>query len=132
MQAFGHVGYNAAMLARVVALSLFFFLLWSGLSTFETSGAFAHAPPEQGQTVTLADEQVPSHDGSMEHLHLDERLSQTQSDPPADPPGLLPTPLKPNNQSLVMAQPHAFVLAAVRPPFLAGLLRPPCCHSFTG
>jgi hypothetical protein len=98
------------MPSRVIAFFLAFVLFWSGLSTIEAPSALTQ----------------PSSDGSLEDHHLDDQPLQAQGDPAAETPGLLPAPLRPTSQALATGQPHTFVSAATRSPFLAGPLRPPC------
>ena len=78
------------------------------------------------------DVQQGGHDGAVDDHHLDHLLSQAQGDSPAETPGLLPVPLRPDSQSLATAQAHTFLSAAARSPFLAGPLRPPRCETFAG
>jgi hypothetical protein len=117
---------------RVIALFLAIVLLWSGLSTLEAPRALASPSPEQQHPIAHASGSVAAHEGSVEHHHLDDLPSQAQSDPPPETPGLLPTPLAPSAQWMVMAQPHAFASAETGPPFLAGPLRPPCSAALAG
>jgi len=116
------------MPTRVTALFLAFVLLWTGLSTIETS-AVASPPPELQHLIADAGGLAVAHEGSVEHHHLDDLPSQAQSDPPTETPGLPPSPLAPSAQCLEMAQPRTFVPAAAGPPFLDGPLRPPCCRA---
>jgi len=125
-------GYNVLMPIRVIGLFLAIVLLWSGLSTIEAPHVFASPSPEQRLTIAHACGQAASHEGSVEHHHLDDLPSQAQSDPPPETPGLLPTPIAPSPQRMAMAQPHAFASAEAGPPFLAGLLRPPCSAALAG
>jgi hypothetical protein len=117
---------------RVIAFLLAFVLLWSGLSTIEAPRIVA--APGSGQATGLVDaaDLAAAHAGSVEHHHLDDLPSQAQSDPAPDTPGLLPTPMAPSAQWLVMAQPQAFAAAETRPPFLAGPLRPPRSAAIAG
>jgi hypothetical protein len=120
------------MLSRVLAFLLAVVLLWSGLSTIEAPQAFALPSPEQGLAVAHAGDQSAAQEGSVEHHHLDDLPSQAQSDPPSETPGLLPAPLAPSAQRMVMAQPHPSASDEAVPPFLAGPLRPPCSAALTG
>jgi len=120
------------MPTRVIGLFLAIVLLWSGLSTIEAPHVFASPSPEQRLTIAHACGQAASHEGSVEHHHLDDLPSQAQSDPPPETPGLLPAPLAPSAQRMVMAQPHPFASGEAVPPFLAGPLRPPCSAALTG
>jgi hypothetical protein len=115
--------YNRPMSSRVVALLLAFVLLWSGLGSIEVPRAAAQAPA----IVGLADGGSPAAaEGTVEQHHLDDLPSQALIDPPAETPGLLSSPLAPSAHALVMAQPRTLASAELRPPFLAGPLRPPC------
>jgi len=116
----------------VIALVLSFVLLWSGLSTIEAPRVLAQPSPEQGHAFVHAGGQAAGHEGSVEHHHLDDLPSLAQSDPAAESPGLLPTPLTPSATSVVMAQPRAFASAEAELPFLAGPLRPPCGAALAG
>lgn len=120
------------MPSRVIALFLSFVLFWSGLSTFEAPRALVQPSPEQQHALAHAGGQPGLDDGSIEGHHLDDLPLQVQGDPAAETPGLLPAPLRPSSQALATAQPHTFVSAAMRSPFLAGPLRPPCCEALAG
>lgn len=120
------------MPTRLIALFLAFVLLWSGLNTIEAPRAFAQPSHAQQYAVALAGGVAAAQVGSVEHHHLDDLPSQAQSDPPTETPGMLPAPLKPSAQSLVMAEAHTFVSAVAGPPFLAGPLRPPCSAALVG
>ena len=122
----------ARMPSRVIAFLLAFVLFWSGLSTIEAPSALAQPSPEQSYALSHSGAQHSLDDGSVEDHHLDDQPLQAQGDPAAETPGLLPAPLMPSSQSLATAQPHTFVSAAIRSPFLAGPLRPPCCEAFAG
>jgi hypothetical protein len=117
---------------RVIGLFLTIVLLWSGLSTIEAPHVFASPSPEQRLTIAHAGGQAASHEGSVEHHHLDDLPSQAQCDPPTETPSLLPEPLKRAAPSLAMARPRSFVSVAAGSPFLAGPLRPPCDGTLTG
>ncbi len=120
------------MPSRVIAFFLAFVLFWSGLSTIEGPGALAQPSPEQQHALAHSGAQHGLDDGSVEDHHLDDQPLQVQGDPAAETPGLLPAPLRPTSQALATAQPHTFVSAATRSPFLAGPLRPPCCEALAG
>jgi len=120
------------MPSRVLAFLLAVVLLWSGLNTIEAPGAFDSPATEQALAIANAGGQSAAHEGSVEHHHLDDLPSQAQSDPPPETPGLLSSPHAPSAQRMVMAQPHRFASAAAGPPFLAGLLRPPCSAALAG
>jgi len=120
------------MPSRVLAFLLAVVLLWSGLSTIEAPRAFALPAPERGLAISPAGDQSAAHEGSVEHHHLDDLPSQAQSDPPPETPGLLPAPLAPSAQRMVMAQPHPFASGEAVPPFLAGPLRPPRSAALAG
>jgi hypothetical protein len=117
---------------RVIAIFFAFVLLWSGLSTIEAPRAFAQPSHEQQHTEFHAGGQATTHEGSVEHHHLDDLPSQAQTDPPAETPGLPPAPLKASGHFLAMVQPRSFVSAALGSPFLAGPLRPPCSAALAG
>ena len=120
------------MPSRVLAFLLAVVLLWSGLNTIEAPDVFALPSPEQRFVIVHAGSQAAAHEGSVEHHHLDDLPTQAPSEPPPETPGLLPTPLAPSAQRMVMAQPHAFASAEAGPPFLAGPLRPPCSAALAG
>lgn len=116
------------MFVRLLALFLAVVLLWSGLSTIEAPRFFAASSLEQGLAVVHdSDGQAAAHEGSVEKHHLDDLPLQAQSDLPPETPGLLPAPLVPSAQRMVMSRPHPLASAETGPPYLAGPLRPPCC-----
>lgn len=117
---------------RAIAFLLAVVLFWSGLSTLEAPGVFAHPSPDQQFAIAHAGGPAVANDGSVEDHHLDDLPSQAQNDPSTETPGLLAAPLAALAPSLVMATPHAFVSTAAGPPFLAGPLRPPCIEAITG
>ncbi len=95
---------------RVLALLLLAAaLLWSGLGTFETSGASA----------------VPSTESRLA-LDLDDLPAPAQSDPTTETPGLLQAAPEAGLPALALDRGRSFQLNRNRAPFLAGLLRPPC------
>lgn len=122
----------AAMPTRVIALFLAFVLLWSGFSTIEAPLVVAPSSPEQQHAIAHAGGPAAAHEGSVEHHHLDDLPSQAQSDPQTETPALLPAPLVPGVQTLVMARPRTIVAAQARSPFLDGPLRPPCRTALAG
>lgn len=131
-RAVGPPRYNEGMPSRVLAFLLAVVLLWSGLNTIEAPHSFAWPSHEQRLAIVHAGGQAAAHEGSVEHHHLDDLPSQAQGDPPPETPGLLPAPLAPSAQRMVMAQPHPFATAEAGPPFLAGPLRPPCSAALAG
>lgn len=121
------------MPARVIAFLLAFVLLWSGLNFIEAPGVPVSSSQERGPSVVHAGGgPTAAHEGSIEHHHLDDLPFQAQNEPPPETPGVLPAPPLPGAQRRVMAQPHPFAAAETVPPFLAGLLRPPCCAALAG
>lgn len=114
------------MPSRVIALLLVAVLLWSGFNTVEAPRAHAQALP--AQTIATVDAAVAAaaHDGSVDHHHLDDLLTQAVGEPPPETPGLLPAPLASSGVWMAMLQPRSLASAESGPPFLAGPLRPPC------
>jgi hypothetical protein len=110
---------------RVIALFLAAVLLWSGFSTIEASLPIASAPaPLHADTVGDA-KATSTLSGSVEDHHLDDLPTQTQGDPGAENPGLLPHASVATLSLLAMPRPQ-FRSATARQLFLAGPLRPPC------
>lgn len=115
------------MPSRVIVFFLAVVLLWSGLGTIEAPHVLAQPAPAHRDAIVHASGQGVVHAGSLEHHHLDDLPTQVPTDPLAELPDLLPSPLVPGTPPLVMARLRAPPTAAVAPPLLAGLLRPPSC-----
>lgn len=111
---------------RVISVVLSLVLLWSGLSTIEAPRAFAALSSEQQHAIASGGGLAATHEGSVEHHHLDDLPSQSQVDPPTETPGLLPATLDPSAGAVVTGRPRGVMSTAAGSPFLAGPLRPPC------
>jgi hypothetical protein len=120
------------MPSRVIAFFLAVVLFWSGLSTIEAPSALAQHSHEQEHALAPAGGPSGLHDGSVEDHHLDDLPAQAQSDTSAEPPGLLPAPMRQTAASLASALPRSLTSAVAGSPFLAGPLRPPCSEALTG
>lgn len=110
---------------RVIALLLALVLLWSGLATVESPRVQAAPADAPGHTVVVDVGDAPLSHGSVEHHHLDDLPSQTQNDPPGEPPAMPCTPWTSGLGAVATARldpPRAVEPAA---PFLEGPLRPP-------
>lgn len=116
------------MPSRVIALLFAVVLLWSGLNTNEAPRGFAQPLAEQLHAGDLE----AGHEGSVEHHHLDDLPWQAQSDPPTEPPGLLPMPLRGIAPRVSLGHPLYARCATAPSPFLEGPLRPPCSAGFAG
>lgn len=117
---------------RVIAFLLAAVLFWSGLSTFEAPSALAQPSTDQQQVIAHAAGSAALNDGSVEDHHLDDLPFQAPSDPSTETPDLLAAPVTSLAPSRVVASPYAFVSTVAGPPYLAGLLRPPCGEAITG
>jgi hypothetical protein len=111
---------------RVIAFFLAFALFWSGVSTIEAPRDTTHLPAGQQHAIGHAGGPGSALQGSVDDHHLDDLPAQAQSDPPADAPVLLPSPLAPRLQGGSPARARALAAVALTPPCLAGPLRPPC------
>ena len=121
-----------SMPSRVIALLLAAVLLWSGLHTVESPRADAPASPAQMVAIVHAMDGTAAHEGSVEHHHLDDLLSQALSEPPPETPGLLAAPQAQSARWMATAQPLGLASAGAGAPFLAGPLRPPCDAALLG
>jgi hypothetical protein len=120
------------MPSRVMALFLVAVLLWSGLHAVELPRTDAPASPAQMVAVAHAVDVTAAHEGSVEHHHLDDLLSQALSEPPPETPGLLAAPQAPSARWMATVQPLGLASAGAGAPFLAGPLRPPCDAALLG
>jgi hypothetical protein len=113
------------MPSRVIALLFAVVLLWSGLNPIEAPRGFAQPSAEGLQASAAAGGPEAEHAGSMDQHHLDDRPWQAQSESSAEPPGLVPMPLRSVAPRAGTARPGLPHCAAVTSPFLEGPLRPP-------
>jgi hypothetical protein len=120
------------MPSRVIALLFAVVLFWSGLNTIEAPWAFAQPVAGQLQANAHAGGLEAGHEGSVDQHHLDDRPWQAQSESAAEPPALVPTPLRDVVPRISVAAPRLPRFVAVTSPFLEGPLRPPCGAAFTG
>jgi hypothetical protein len=119
------------MISRVIAVLVAAVLIWSGLSTTEAPRSLTQASAEL-QANVVADDLDAGHVGSMGQHHLDDLPWQAQSEPAAEPPGLVPAPPSEITPPGRTTHPRSLRFAAVASPFLEGPLRPPCSAAFAG
>lgn len=117
------------MFSRLIAVVLALFLLWSGVAAAGAVTALTPAPAEpHSLTADLAvnGPATPALPAPLAEYLPDDAAAPPQSEPAAEPSGFLP----PGHVALPGALPgvatHPFRTSSVRPPFLAGPLRPPC------
>jgi len=121
------------MLSRVIAVLVAAVLIWSGLSTIEAPRSLTQASAGQLQASSVvANGLKAGHEGSMGQHHLDDLPWQAQSEPAAEPPGLVPTPPSEFAPPGRTTHPRSLRCAAAASPFLEGPLRPPCSAAFAG
>jgi hypothetical protein len=117
---------------RVIAFLLCVVMLWSAVGTIEVPPVLVQPAPAQQQLVADAAGPAATHEGSVEHHHLDDLPSQqAHTNPATETPGMLPDPLKSAAQPAVAPR-RTVVAAGVGSPCLAGPLRPPCVAALAG
>jgi hypothetical protein len=127
----------AGMPSRVIAFFLALVLLWSGIGAIETPRTQLPFSHEQQHAIahssSLGHGSGTAHEeGSVDHHHLDDLPTQALSDPPVEPPGLPSEPMVPSFHTGPVDAPRSRPATAMPPPFLTGLLRPPCCNALAG
>lgn len=113
------------MLSRLVAFLLTFALCWSSLSAQEL---VLPAVPgsDAAQSAGTASSPNAGSNGSAGDHHRDDRPVQPPAESQADLPGLLCGAPAAATSALRMARPAPFSAAALHPPYLDALQRPPC------
>lgn len=119
------------MATRLLAFFLAGLLLWTGYSTIEVPRLLAGGPDGAPLAEVIPAERERAPAGSIEDHHLDDQASTAHPDLALDVPGVPFTRHMASWPGVGGRSPSVPGARGVGPPWLAGLLRPPCTGSRT-